>query len=146
MKDWIDNMSLVIAVDFDGTIAQHVFPKIGEPVFGAFAWMRKFQDAGAKLILYTMRSDGQNAGNVLSEAVEFCRKNGIEFWGINSNPEQLEWTTSPKAYAHYYIDDAAIGCPLIYPKVGKPYVDWTIVGPIVFKKIYDYNERYQNGR
>jgi len=47
--------------------------------------------------------------------------------GINGNPEQGSWTISPKAYAHIYIDDAALGCPLIKPYQSRPYVDWKAV-------------------
>ena len=77
-----------IAVDFDGTIVDHRFPDIGKPVPGAFRWLEALQDAGAKLILFTMRSDGQQYGDVLTDAVEFCRKNGIEFYGVNRDPDQ----------------------------------------------------------
>ncbi len=124
-----------IAIDFDGTIAEHEFPEIGKPVPGAFEWMKRFQDFGAKLILWTMRSDGQQSGPVLTQAVEFCRQHGIEFEHINENPQ--DWTTSPKAYAHIYVDDAACGCPLRgNPKLGsRPFVDWAIVGPLVAKRI-----------
>ena len=104
---------MIIAVDFDGTIVEHEFPKIGPAVPGAFEWMKKFQEAGAFLILWTMRSSGQLHGDVLSEAVAYCREQGVEFWDWNTNPHQYTWTTSPKAYAHVYIDDAAIGCPLL---------------------------------
>jgi len=133
---------IVIAVDFDGTIAEHEFPEIGKPVPGAFRWMKAWRKAGAKLVLFTMRSDGRTGegkanGPVLSEAVEFCREHGVEFWGVNRNPEQDEWTTSPKAYAQVYVDDAAFGCPLIPAKVkgGRPMVDWKVVGPAILKRI-----------
>jgi hypothetical protein len=129
-------MSLTIAVDFDGTIADHLFPRIGRPVPGAFSWLKKFRSKGAQLILWTMRSDGQDAGDVLTEAVEFCRENGVEFWGINKNPRQ-DWSLSPKAYAHVYIDDAAFGCPLIpnWKVGGRPMVDWKKVGPAVMRMV-----------
>lgn len=128
---------MIIAIDFDGTIAEHEFPEIGAAVPGAFEWMKKWQEAGAKLILWTMRSDGRSAdgkkenGPVLTDAVEFCRKNGIEFFGVNVNPGQASWTGSPKAYAHVYVDDAAYGCPLRHSgKFGsRPMVDWSKVGP-----------------
>ncbi len=125
-----------IAIDFDGTIVAHEFPDIGEEVPGAFEWMKKFQEAGCNLILWTMRSDGQEVGEVLTHAVEYCRERGIEFFGVNQNPKQ-DWSTSPKAYAHVYIDDAAFGCPLREnPKMGgRPFVDWDIVGPAVFAMI-----------
>jgi hypothetical protein len=134
-------MSLIFAVDFDGTIADHMFPDIGKPVPGAFKWMKRLQASGAKLILWTMRSDLEGepsaefpdvpGGNYLTQAVEFCRANGVEFWGVNCNPEQHSWTQSPKVYAHRYIDDAAAGCPLKEnPRAGgRPFVDWDAIGP-----------------
>lgn len=123
-----------IAVDFDGTIVDHRYPKIGQPVPDAFKWLKEFAAAGAKLFLWTMRSDGPD-GPMLTEAVEFCRKNGVEFSGVNANPQ--EWTTSPKCYAHIYIDDAAFGCPLMdNPRCGgRQMVDWSEVGPAVFSII-----------
>lgn len=126
----------IIAIDFDGTLADHRFPEIGEAVINAFEWLKKFQEAGARLILWTMRNDGREDGrNYLTEAVDFCRANGIEFWAVNENPDQKSWTQSPKAYAHIYIDDAAFGCPL--RKGPKPdsrkVVDWNKVGPKVMK-------------
>lgn len=135
---------MIIAIDFDGTIAAHEFPQIGAEVPGAFEWMKKFQEAGCKLILWTMRCDESETsldGNgiekgVLTQAVEFCRKRGIEFFGVNENPQQ-DWSASPKAYAHVYIDDAAFGCPLREnPKMGgRPFVDWDVVGPAVYAMI-----------
>ena len=133
---------MMIAVDFDGTIAEHKFPDIGQPVPGAFEWMKRFKEAGAKLILWTMRSDGRTGtgkenGTVLTDAVEFCRKRGIEFDGINENPSQKSWTCSPKAYAHVYIDDAAFGCPLIDSKEmgARMMVDWSKVGPAIMEQL-----------
>lgn len=128
---------MIIAIDFDGTIVEHEFPKVGKPVRGAIEWMKEFQRAGAKLVLWTMRSDGGVREAYLSDAIEYCRANGVEFFGHNSNPEQSTWTTSPKAYAHIYIDDAAFGCPLRQnPRLGgRPFVDWDMVGPNVLRMI-----------
>lgn len=124
---------MLIAVDFDGTIVDHQFPDIGAPVPGAFEWLKSWKQSGATLFLWTMRSDGQESGNVLTDAIEFCRKHGVEFDGHNNNPSQLSWTTSPKCYAQIYVDDAAFGCPLREnPRTGgRPFVDWDIVGPAV---------------
>jgi hypothetical protein len=126
-----------IAVDFDGTIVDHRFPDIGKPVPGAFKWMKKLQAAGAHLILWTMRSDGQKHGDVLTQAVEFCRSHGIEFWGVNGNPDQARWTGSPKCYAQAYVDDANAGCPLRdNPRMGgRPYVDWDAIGPKLLETV-----------
>ena len=47
---------------------------------------------------------------------------------MNRNPEQGTWSESPKAHCNIYIDDAALGCPLVYPADGsRPYVDWVKV-------------------
>jgi ribonucleotide monophosphatase NagD (HAD superfamily) len=115
---------MIIAVDFDGTIVEHAYPTIGTDIPGAFEWLRKLQDAGAALMLWTIRS-----GTHLTEAVEHCKDAGIEFWGVNENPTQHTWSQSAKQYAHLYIDDAALGCPLVYPERRRPYVDWDVAGP-----------------
>lgn len=125
-------MHLFISVDFDGTIVEHEYPDVGREVPGAIFWLKKFQEAGAKLILSTMRSD-----EALAEAVEFCRKNGIELYGVNNNPEQKSWTSSPKIYSHIHIDDTNACCPLRESAKmgGRSYVDWDVVGPAVFTRI-----------
>jgi hypothetical protein len=129
---------MYICVDFDGTIVDHRFPEIGPPVPGALEWMQKWHQAGARLILFTMRSDGGKSGNALSLAVDYLRQNGIELYGINKNPTQVHWTNSPKAYGNIYVDDAAFGCPLILPEdFRRPCVDWEIVGPGVLEKILE---------
>jgi hydroxymethylpyrimidine pyrophosphatase-like HAD family hydrolase len=126
---------MIIAVDFDGTIVEHEFPKIGPAVPGAFKSIKKLQESGHRLILWTMRSDGQECGDVLTQAVKFCEDNGIRFWAVNCNPEQHTWTTSNKSYAHLYIDDAALGCPLREnPRLGgRNYVDWDKVMELLFE-------------
>lgn len=123
----------VIAIDFDGTIAEHAyFPDIGDPVPEAFEYMRKFQEMGARLILWTMRSPNNRGDDALNPAVDFCRRRGVTFWGINHNPDQW-WSDSPKAYADLLIDDSAVGCPLIHPPGRRPYVDWSVAGPFVMQ-------------
>lgn len=143
----------VIAVDFDQTLATGPFPQTGQPVAAAFEYLKIFQLRGARLILWTMRSDGRKQytdpprRDPLTAAVEFCRARGVEFWAVNGNPEQADWTGSPKAYAHVYIDDAAYGCPLLQP-VGpggpavRPVVDWLKVGPGVLKLLDEHNARH----
>lgn len=125
-----------ISVDFDGTLSSHEFPDIGTEVPHAFMVLKELQAKGHELFLWTMRSDGQKYGNVLTEAVEWCRERGIEFKGINQNETQLSWTSSPKLYCQIYIDDAALGCPLKEnPKAGgRPYVDWKLVRELLISK------------
>lgn len=124
---------MTICVDFDGTLVEHEYPDVGQAVPGAVYFCREFVAAGAKLILWTMRSDGPT----LTDAVNFCRDNAIELYAVNGNPDQASWSTSPKAYAHVYIDDAAACCPLRKnPRMGgRPFVDWDVVGPAVLKKL-----------
>ena len=92
-----------IAVDFDGTLVEHKYPAIGEKKLFAFETLRELQKRGDHLILWTYRS-----GKELDEAVEFCRKNGIEFYAVNKNyPEEefIEGEISRKIDADIYIDD-----------------------------------------
>ena len=125
---------MYIAVDFDGTIVDHRFPEIGPFIPGAIEYLKKFKENGATLILWTMRSDGGDHGNVLTEAVKTCEEKGIVFDHVNQHAQP--WTTSPKVYAHIYIDDSAFGCPLKKYDFGwRPCVDWSIVGPAVLKEL-----------
>ena len=64
------------------------------------------------------------SGNYLDDAVNWFKENDIPLFGINTNPTQKEWTSSPKAYGHLYIDDAALGIPLIKTSFEKHYVNW----------------------
>ena len=112
---------LTIAVDFDGTCVTHAYPAIGEDI-GAVPILKKLAENGHKLILYTMRDKFE-----LEEARNWFMKNNIPLYGVQINPSQRNWTTSPKCYANLYIDDAALGCPLVYPNGERPYVDWAEV-------------------
>ena len=123
---------MFICVDFDGTIVDHRYPEIGQPVPGAVKWLKLLHRQGARLILFTMRSDGGVAGNALTDALDYLRSEGVELFAVNENPGQQEWTSSPKVYADVYIDDSAFGCPLIRPTgFARPCVDWNEVGPAV---------------
>ena len=127
---------MYICIDFDGTIVDHCFPEIGTEAPKAIYWLKRLQDQGAKLILFTMRSDTSVGGPMLSDAVSFLEGKGIKFYGINKNPDQDSWTESPKAYADIYVDDAAFGCPLIRPKgFRRPCVDWETVGPALLERL-----------
>lgn len=131
---------VIIAVDFDGTCVAHSFPLIGENI-GAEDVLKELVDKGHKLILYTMRSNRKEpcepndktilnvTGNFLDHAIEWFKRHQIPLYGIQTNPSQCNWTTSPKCYAELYIDDAALGCPLKYDFLisERPFVDWVKV-------------------
>ena len=123
---------MIIAVDFDGTCVTHEYPDVGKDI-GAVPVLRWLVEQGHRLILWTMRGNSiDNTGcnkpgrYDLQDAIDWFKKHNIPLYGINTNPEQFEWTKSPKAYAQIYIDDAALGCPLSFDKSlsGRPFVDW----------------------
>jgi len=101
-----DFTGIKIAVDFDGTIVEHEYPEIGKEKLFAFQTLKELEKKGARLILWTFR-----AGKELDDAVEYCRKNGIEFYAVNKNyPEEIfDDTVSRKIDADIYIDDKNIG-------------------------------------
>ncbi|MDN3596771.1 BT0820 family HAD-type phosphatase [Zunongwangia endophytica] len=98
--------TLTIAIDFDGTIVENKYPDIGKPMLFAFETLKKLQDDGHNLILWTYRK-----GSRLDEAVNFCKKNGIIFYAINkSYPEEnYDESISRKILADIFIDDRNIG-------------------------------------
>jgi hydroxymethylpyrimidine pyrophosphatase-like HAD family hydrolase len=114
---------MIIAVDFDGTIVEHEYPKIGKPKLFAFETMKALQDRGDQLILWTYR-----AGKELDEALEFCKLNGVEFYAVNKNyPEEIyDDTISRKILADVYIDDRNIGGFKEWSEV------WQILNPDLF--------------
>jgi hypothetical protein len=102
----VDFSGIKIAVDFDGTIVEHEYPEIGKEKLFAFLTLKELNKKGARLILWTFRT-----GKELEEAVEFCRKNGVEFYAVNKNyPEEImNETVSRKIDADIFIDDKNIG-------------------------------------
>lgn len=123
---------LIIGVDFDGTIVEHDYPRIGPPIPEAIETLRECAKRGAKLILWTMRS-----GVLLDEAVDYLTRCEVSLFGVNRNPDQDGWSQSPKAYCHVYVDDAALGCPLEIDegRVKRPMVHWPSVAPYLFSMI-----------
>ena len=124
-----------IVIDFDGTCVTHEYPAIGREI-GATSVLRDLADAGHRLILFTIRSNDKKKNNrTLEDAVEWFRERDIPLFGIQTHPEQQLWTSSRKAYGDLYIDDAALGCPLIIPEnEERPYVDWKTVRKLFNEK------------
>lgn len=112
---------LVIAIDFDGTIVDDAYPKIGKPKLFAFETLKRLQKDGHRLILWTYRSDSR-----LQDAIEFCKENGIEFYAVNKSfpEEQFDITKSRKIHADIFIDDRNIGGFMgwgeIYQRLSNP--------------------------
>jgi len=108
---------MTIAVDFDGTIVTHEYPKIGKPIPFAIDTLLKLQEERHRIILWTARE-----GELLEDAVEYCKKKGLEFYAVNSNyPEEnmMKDVLRPrKLTADLFIDDRNLGG---IPEWGKIY-------------------------
>lgn len=105
-KAQMGTLPYIIAVDFDGTLVEDMFPEIGRPIERTWDLMREAQANGAKIILWTSR-DNQR----LKEAVEFCTERGFHFDAINKNLDEVEIlfnNDTRKVYANEYWDDKAI--------------------------------------
>ena len=128
-------INIAINIDFDGTVVTHDFPRVGKDI-GSQKVLKKLVEKGHQLILFTMRDDTPDImdeyyqikpGNrYLTDAINWFKNNDIPLYGIQSNPTQLQWTTSPKSYAELLIDDTALGCPLKFDLSisNRPFVDW----------------------
>lgn len=97
---------MIISIDFDGTIVQNQFPKIGELIPDAKESITHLYTTGHKIIINTCRDGAQ-----LLEAINFLLHHQIPFHRVNDNlPENTEkyGSNSRKIYAHRYIDDRNI--------------------------------------
>jgi len=97
---------MVIAVDFDGTIVEHDYPKIGKPIPFAIEVLKKLQQEEQHLlILWTVRE-----GEMLEDALKYCKKYGLEFYAVNNNyPEEEPGAEPRKINVDLYIDDKNVG-------------------------------------
>ncbi|MES5005418.1 BT0820 family HAD-type phosphatase [Prevotella disiens] len=99
---------MVIAVDFDGTIVEHRYPKIGNELPFATETLKELIKDGHQLILWSVRE-----GDLLQEAVDWCHERGVDFWAINRDyPEEEEHKNnnfSRKLKVEMFIDDRNLG-------------------------------------
>jgi hydroxymethylpyrimidine pyrophosphatase-like HAD family hydrolase len=117
---------MIIAVDFDGTIVKHEYPRIGKEIPFAIDTLKRLQQSpDYQLVLWTVRQ-----GAELLEAVEYCRSRGLEFYSVNSNypEEQTEYLEPRKLKADLFIDDKNLG--------GLP--DWGVIYRMIISGKY-YN-------
>ncbi len=123
---------MTIAIDFDGTIVRHRYPKIGEEIPFATETLRLLIQDRHKLILWTVRE-----GKLLDEAVEWCKKRGVIFYAINQDFPN-EQRSSRKIKADLFIDDRNIG--------GLP--EWSIIYQMIQSRtpLQPYNEAYSKPR
>lgn len=109
---------MIIAVDFDGTIVEHEYPAIGKPIPFAIDVIKRLQNEfHHQIILWTVRE-----GELLDEAVAYCRERGLEFYAVNKNyPEEEPGNAPRKLTADLFIDDRNLG--------GIP--DWGVIYQMV---------------
>lgn len=116
---------MTIAVDFDGTIVTHEYPRIGKPIPFAIETLKKLQQEDHhRLILWSVRE-----GDLLKEAVDYCASKGLVFYAVNANyPEETydQWMNR-KVSADLYIDDRSLG--------GLP--DWGIIYNMIHSGKYN---------
>ena len=113
---------MTIAVDFDGTIVEHRYPDIGREVPYAIETLKMLSKEGHRLILWSVRE-----GELLNEAVEWCRERGLEFYAVNKDyPEEsnIDSNFSRKLKVGMFIDDRNVG--------GLP--DWGIIYRMITEK------------
>lgn len=111
-----------IAVDFDGTIVEHCYPRIGKEIPFAVETLKLLQQDGHRLMLWTVRE-----GDLLEEAIKWCKARGLEFYAANKEYPEEEpchdsYTRKPKV--DMFIDDRNLG--------GLP--DWGIIYRIIKEK------------
>lgn len=101
---------MIIAIDFDGTIVNHDWPRIGKPRPHAIEVIKVLQAEGHRLILWTCRDDREHqvhAQASLTAAKNFLLTHGIEMEAYNKNAKGIEFG-QPKIYADVYIDDRCL--------------------------------------
>ena len=98
---------MIIAVDFDGTIVEHKYPEIGREIPFATKTLKMLIEERHRLLLWTVRK-----GDLLQEAVDWCKERGVEFYAVNKNyPEEQVDNNGGycKLNAELFIDDRNLG-------------------------------------
>ena len=93
---------MIVAVDFDGTLAVTEYPTIISPIMQTIEFCKNRKAQGDTLILYTCRH-----GKELLEAIDWCSSQGIVFDYINENPPDriAIYGDCRKIYSDIYLDD-----------------------------------------
>jgi hypothetical protein len=124
-----DRRPFTIAFDLDGTLAEKEEPfnpdTIGDPIPEAVEYARRFQEAGARIIIFTVRGNKRLVRKWLD-------RHDVSYDYINENPDQPA-DASGKVLADVYIDDRAVN--------GENPAEY---GPEVLQRIEEDNPRTNN--
>jgi len=108
-------MPFILAVDFDGTLFDGDYPEKGNPKVDIINKIKEFKKHGAEIALWTCREE-----DVLQEAVERSKEQGLEWDAVNDNtPSQKKFMAkvlkengevfaTRKIFADFYLDDKAM--------------------------------------
>ena len=92
-----------IVVDFDGTIADDVFPDIGNPKEGVIEALNKLKEAGFEITIHSCRTGSYLKETLPDDQYETIKK----FMDYYKIPFDQIWVPD-KPIASAYIDDKAI--------------------------------------
>lgn len=110
---------MIIAVDFDGTIVEHMYPEIGKEIPFAVSTLKAIAKEGHTLILWSCRED-----KLLDDAVQWCSSRGLEFYAVNRDSPDASYRPTGggrKLRADLFIDDRNVG--------GLP--DWGVIYDVI---------------
>jgi hydroxymethylpyrimidine pyrophosphatase-like HAD family hydrolase len=112
----------VFAIDCDGTLFKWAkFPELGDEVPYAIGTVKRLIASGHAVYIWTCRG-----GEAIDPVKKRLKELGVKYSGINLRRSHHTYP-SQKIIADWYIDDKAIGCPLIPQANGEPYVDWLAI-------------------
>jgi hypothetical protein len=102
----------IIAIDFDGTIAEKLEDPlaIGNMIANANEVINSFYDMGCYIIIWTVR-------NELKPVIDFLNNNKIKFHKINENATSTDFITSRKIFFDLCIDDRNIFADINWFKI-----------------------------
>lgn len=106
---------MILAIDFDGTIAIDNYPEIGVAVPYSIDTICKLKSDGHYIIVNTCRCDDR-----LVEAINWMLERGVPFDRVNDNhPEEtIKYdSNSRKVFAHIYVDDKQVGGLPPWPEI-----------------------------
>jgi hypothetical protein len=98
---------MIIAIDFDGTIAHSCWPNVGTLIPGAKEYINRLYADGHYIIIWTCR-----AGEPLIKAINYLLAAGVKFHRINDDEPGVYAQYGGggrKLYADVYIDDKQVG-------------------------------------